>query len=356
MRKIYLIRHGQPFFPGGDRYCLGSTDFPLAPLGRLQACLLGHALKGEKLMVFSSPLTRARDTARFLSPEPIVMEELKEMHAGDWDGLSFREIKQRWGQLFEARAHNKELSIPGCEDWYEGQKRFLSGVEKALSMSERDIAIVAHTTVILSLICHIMGSEEYKGFDWRQNCGSWYLVKQDEDTMSCEFPWQSPRPEMSAELAGKLMEAIALPEHIRAHCWAVATEAERIGRELIKAGLELDTELISHTALLHDLARLQDRHPQTCADWLRELGYEAIADIVRQHHDLETDDINEAAVVYIADKTIQEAEKGSLRSRFEKSREKCKDAEAIAAHDRRAGQAIYIAEKINSLCSREVII
>lgn len=355
MRRIYLIRHGQPFFPNGEGYCIGSTDFPLSPLGKLQACVLGHALKGEKLTVFSSPLTRAYDTASFISPAPVVLEELREMHAGDWDGLSFREISQRWPELFEARAYNKELSIPGCEDWYEGQRRFMEGVEKALSMCEGDIAIVAHTTVILSLICHVMGSEEYKDFSYRQSCGSWYMMELDEKGLHCKFPWQSPRPDMDDDLCHALMDAIALPEHIRAHCKAVAAEAGRIASRLKMAGLELDTSLIRKAALLHDIARQQDEHPRIGADWLLELGYEGIANIIRQHHELESNDINEAAVVYIADKICAETEAVSLRTRFEKSREKCHSAEALAAHEKRMAQALDIAAKINALCKMEVI-
>ena len=356
MRKIYLVRHGQPYFPGGERHCLGSADFPLAPLGRLQACLLGHELGAEKLTVFSSPLTRAYDTACAISAAPIVIDGLREMHAGDWDGLSFREIKQRWPGLFEARAENKELTIPGCEDWHEGQRRFLDAVNEALDMCEGDIAIVAHTTVILSLICHVMGSEEYKAFSYRQNCGSWYMLELDEKGMHCLFPWQSPKPELDGELCRKLMAAIALPEHIRAHCEAVAKEAGCIADALTAGGLALDRKLIFSAALLHDLARLENEHPMTGASWLEELGYNSVAEIVRQHHDPDSDHINEAAVVYIADKLIQEAEKLSLHARFEKSRAKCSSAEALAAHERRAAQAFAMAEKINALCKMEVII
>ena len=45
MRKIYMIRHGQPLFPGGEGCCLGTADFPLDTLGRLQACQTGRTLK-----------------------------------------------------------------------------------------------------------------------------------------------------------------------------------------------------------------------------------------------------------------------------------------------------------------------
>ena len=190
MRRIYLIRHGLPYFPGGGSYCIGQADFPLDPLGEEQARRMAEKLGGEKLTVFSSPLKRAYDTARALCESPLVIDELKEMHAGDWDGLSFEEIKKGWPELFEARGQNPELPLPNSEDWYEGQRRFISGVEKALSQSEGNIAIVAHATVILSCICHVMGDETYKSLAWRPGYCGWYELELDEGGMRCIFPWQ----------------------------------------------------------------------------------------------------------------------------------------------------------------------
>ena len=40
MRKVYLVRHGHPEIPLGERWCLGHTDLPLAAVGRMQAALL----------------------------------------------------------------------------------------------------------------------------------------------------------------------------------------------------------------------------------------------------------------------------------------------------------------------------
>lgn len=356
MRKIYLVRHGQPFFPGGEGCCLGSTDFPLSTLGRLQACLLGKAFEAKDLTVFSSPLTRAYTTACAISPSPVVIDELSEMHAGDWDGLSFREIKEKWPGLYEARAENTELPIPGAEDWDEGQARFIKAVEQALSQSEGDIAIVAHTTVILSFICRIMGSTEYKAFRYRQDYGGYYLVTLDDmGGYHCEFPWQRSVPEMDETLCRRLMAAAEVPEHIIAHCQAVADKAMELHAALCGAGLKLDRKAIYHAALLHDIARLHPQHAGLGAEWLENLGYSGLADIIRQHHEPEIEDIDEAAVLYMADKLVQGTEPVTLKERFEKSREKCHDAEAIAAHTRRREQAEAMAEKINRLCKMEII-
>ena len=357
MRKIYLVRHGKPQFPGGDRYCLGSADFPLDTLGRLQACQTGHGLEGEKLTVFSSPLKRAYDTACHISPSPVIIEDLQEMHAGEWDGLSFREIKEKWPGLFEARATDKDLAIPGSEDWDEGQARFIKAVEQALSQSEGDIAIVAHTTVILSFICRIMESSEYRAFRYRQDYGGYYLVTLDEEGgYRCEFPWQRPVPELDEALCKKLMAAAEMPEHIIAHCQAVAEKAMELHAALCGAGLKLNKKAIYQAALLHDIARLHPEHDKTGAEWLEDLGYGYIAGLVRQHHDPENEDIDEAAVLYMADKLVQEAEPVTLKERFEKSREKCHGEEALSAHKRRRAQAEAMAAKINHLCNMEVIV
>ena len=63
MKRVYLIRHGLPDFPGGERMCLGSTDLPLAPEGLAQAEQMAVALP-PVTAVFSSPLNRAVQTAR----------------------------------------------------------------------------------------------------------------------------------------------------------------------------------------------------------------------------------------------------------------------------------------------------
>lgn len=355
MRSLYLVRHGEPFFPDGERYCLGSADFPLSALGRLQACQLGETLKREKLTVFTSPLKRAYDTALALSSTPTVIDDLREMHAGEWDGLSFRVIKERWPELFEARGKNLNLPPPGSENWHDGQRRFVKAVKKALDESEGNIAVVAHTTVILSFICHVMADEKYKNFEWRQDYGSCYILTQDESGTRCEFPWQRSVPELNEEFCEKLLQAAKLPEHIIKHCRAVAAEAMRICTALETAGLQLDSRSLFHAAMLHDIARLEAEHARLGAKWLHSLGHSKTSDIVAQHHELESEDINEAAVLYIADKLILEDRPVSLDERFGRSLEKCKTAEALMAHQRRKRQAQSIAKKINCICNTEVI-
>ena len=37
MKKVYLIRHGLPDFPGGKGMCIGTTDIPMGEAGLAQA-------------------------------------------------------------------------------------------------------------------------------------------------------------------------------------------------------------------------------------------------------------------------------------------------------------------------------
>ena len=61
-RRVYLIRHGRPDFPDGS-CCLGRTDIPLGTIGHMQSCLAARELEHAGISaVFTSPLSRARET------------------------------------------------------------------------------------------------------------------------------------------------------------------------------------------------------------------------------------------------------------------------------------------------------
>lgn len=115
MRKIYLIRHGKPDFPAGSSMCLGRTELPLGAVGRMQAALLGAELSGEVEAVYSSPLSRAVQTAQALRRPITVIDGLAEQDAGEWDGLTFDEIRVRYPELYARRAVERYLPMPGAE-------------------------------------------------------------------------------------------------------------------------------------------------------------------------------------------------------------------------------------------------
>ena len=157
MKKIYLIRHGLPDFPDGKRMCIGTTDIPMGEKGHKQAEEMAKTLP-PVTAVFSSPLTRAIQTAEAIGLPIAILEDLRELHAGEWDGLTFDQIRQRYPELYAARGLDRALPLPGGEDHAAGQSRFQKAMEQAALQSPGDFAVVAHGGIIAQFLRAIGGN------------------------------------------------------------------------------------------------------------------------------------------------------------------------------------------------------
>ena len=157
MKKVYLIRHGLPDFPGGKRMCIGTTDIPMGEAGLAQAAQMAKKLPAVTA-VFSSPLTRAVQTAEAIGLPVTILPELREMYAGEWDGLTFEEIRQRYPELYAARAIDLTIPLPGAENHEEALHRFISAMEKAANLAPGDFAVVAHGGIIAQFLQSISGN------------------------------------------------------------------------------------------------------------------------------------------------------------------------------------------------------
>ena len=163
MKKVYLIRHGLPDFPDGKGMCIGTTDIPMGDKGLAQAAEMAEKLPAVTA-VFSSPLTRAVQTAQAIGLPVTILPDLREMHAGEWDGLTFDEIRQRYPELYAARASDLTIPLPGAEDHEEGLHRFAAAMEKAANLALGDFAVVAHGGIIAQFLQHITGSWYKPGY------------------------------------------------------------------------------------------------------------------------------------------------------------------------------------------------
>jgi probable phosphoglycerate mutase len=98
-RVLLAVRHGQSTWNADGRW-QGQADPPLSPLGEQQAVAAGATL-GACDAVFASDLERARRTAEIVAaavlPEGaaavVTDARLRERHAGEWTGLTRREIE-----------------------------------------------------------------------------------------------------------------------------------------------------------------------------------------------------------------------------------------------------------------------
>lgn len=157
MKRVYLIRHGLPDFPEGRRMCLGTTDIPMGEAGLLQAERMASSLP-PVTAVFSSPLTRAVQTAEAIGMPVAVLEDLKELHAGAWDGLTFDQIRELYPDLYAARQFDLSLPLPEAEDAADGLIRFSSAMDTAARTASGDFAVVAHGGIIACFLEKITGS------------------------------------------------------------------------------------------------------------------------------------------------------------------------------------------------------
>ncbi len=163
MRRVYLIRHGLPAFPDGERMCLGITDISLGSQGFAQAEAMAGKLPPVET-VFSSPLRRAVETAEALGLPLHILPGLRELSMGDWDGLTFREIRQRYPELYEARGRDRSLPVPGAEDAAQGAVRFRKALEAAAGNCQGDFAVVAHGGVMAAFLTSLGGTGEKPGY------------------------------------------------------------------------------------------------------------------------------------------------------------------------------------------------
>ena len=157
MKNVYLIRHGLPDFPDGKRMCIGTTDIPMGEAGLQQAADMAANLPPVSA-VFSSPLTRAVQTARAIGLEVTVLDGLKELHAGQWDGLTFEQIKLRYPELYAARSFDLSLPLPDAEDPAAGLIRFTAAMESAARTAPGDFAVVAHGGILSCFLESVTGS------------------------------------------------------------------------------------------------------------------------------------------------------------------------------------------------------
>ncbi|MDO5544553.1 MAG: histidine phosphatase family protein [Eubacteriales bacterium] len=157
MKRVYLIRHGLPEFPGGQRQCIGSTDLPLSAEGLAQARDMARTLP-QVTAVFSSPLIRAVQTAGAIGSDFTILDSLRELDYGQWEGLTFPEIRQNYPELYAARADDLSLQPPGAESIAEGLARFSAAMAEAARRSPGDLAVVAHGGIIALFLESVTGS------------------------------------------------------------------------------------------------------------------------------------------------------------------------------------------------------
>ena len=156
MTRIALIRHGATFWNAEGRI-QGHADTPLSPEGRAELARLAPPPELHGGTWFSSPLTRAVETARLLGHEPEIEPRLIETNWGAWEGLT-RAVTTPLSHRIAARGQaGLDFRPPGGESPRAAQDRlcrFFADLER----NGPDFAVcVTHKGIIRAALSLALG-------------------------------------------------------------------------------------------------------------------------------------------------------------------------------------------------------
>jgi alpha-ribazole phosphatase len=161
--KLLLVRHGETELNSGERYW-GKTDVALGAMGLKAAESLRDRLAGEKIdFAYSSALKRALVTAQIIASahnlKVIPCSELNEIDFGKMEGLNFNEVNGKFPEVARKwMQRSPELAYPEGESLLQLDKR-VAEFREILNghIADDVILIVAHSGVLRTLICQLLG-------------------------------------------------------------------------------------------------------------------------------------------------------------------------------------------------------
>jgi probable phosphoglycerate mutase len=197
---IVLVRHGQS---EGNRDGIFTSHgaWGLTELGRRQAEATARALVAERqrppiAAIYTSDLPRSVETAEPLAAATGVAltrtAALRERTVGDFTGLSFREVQERYPDGWQALlARHADFRPPGGESHRDCRLRvgaffdeLLAGAAREGGADERRVVLYSHGVAINHLLRHVMGIDAgaTRFFFQIGNCSLQRLQHRDDGT------------------------------------------------------------------------------------------------------------------------------------------------------------------------------
>lgn len=152
--RLFFIRHGE-VEAGYQRVFGGRIDMELSPFGHEQARRLADYLERFPFdALYASPMRRVRQTLRDLaerqSHEPVILPGLREVDFGEWTGLSWEQVEQRFAvSPFTWLDQLERGTINGAEALPHYRERIEEALRRIMEeQAERTVAVVCHGGVI----------------------------------------------------------------------------------------------------------------------------------------------------------------------------------------------------------------
>ena len=120
--RVLLVRHGETELTAARRYS-GRGDVPLSDRGTAQARAVALRLAGTTVAgIVTSPLSRCTRTGAILAealhdPPATVDDDLVECDFGEWEGLTFGEVRAKWPTELDRWLADPDQAPPGGESF-----------------------------------------------------------------------------------------------------------------------------------------------------------------------------------------------------------------------------------------------
>jgi broad specificity phosphatase PhoE len=159
---LFLIRHAE-VEARYHRVFGGVIDMDLSPLGHQQALALARHLRLRRFhAIYASPMKRVQQTLKPLlarrRQRAVTLPELREVDFGDWTGLSFPQVLEKFhAHAYEWLHHLERSAIPHGEDERALRTRLGPPVHRILrDHAGQTVAVVCHGGVIRVILALLL--------------------------------------------------------------------------------------------------------------------------------------------------------------------------------------------------------
>ena len=190
-RRLVLLRHGLTAW-NAERRFQGQADTELTETGVLQAKAAAAVLAAySPRVVWSSDLTRARITASYVAEqagtEVVLDQRLREVHVGEFQGLTHTEAIERFGKgPWDYAAHGGESDVAT------GERIAAALTDAASAVDDGQTAVlVSHGAAMRSGLLRFLGwpLEQVRTLGPLDNCG-WIELIDEPGTWFHGAPWR----------------------------------------------------------------------------------------------------------------------------------------------------------------------
>ena len=184
MTDIYIVRHGQSQ-SNLDNIFAGHLNADLSDIGKKQAELLRGYFKNIHIdKIISSDLKRAYNTilptAREHGLTVIKNKNLREIFAGEWEGVKFDVLSEKYKEEYSLWRTDIAKSVcTGGESVAEVAKRITEEIKNIAKENDgKTVVIATHATPIKALfsIYKTGSADNMKNLDWIPNASVTHII------------------------------------------------------------------------------------------------------------------------------------------------------------------------------------